>query len=58
MAAEVPNRYIFLWHDAFLGDSGPLRKTPPPMRKTGGYPFGKPHPSPLRKTAPEESQDY
>jgi hypothetical protein len=42
------NRYVFLWHAAFLGDSGATRKAPPPLRKTEGYPCGKPHPPPLR----------
>lgn len=32
------NRYIFLWHVAFVGEEGHLRKTPP-VRKTGGVPL-------------------
>jgi helix-turn-helix protein len=40
------NRYLFLWHIAFDGAEGELRKTPP-VRKTG--------PLPLRKTGGEES---
>ena len=38
------NGYIFLWHAAYLGDSGSFRKAPPPLRKTEGVP--------LRKTEP------
>jgi Helix-turn-helix domain len=30
------NGYVFLWHTAFLGEQGALRKTPPPLRKTEG----------------------
>jgi hypothetical protein len=32
------NRYIFLWHPAFDGDSGAARKAPPPLRKSEGVP--------------------
>lgn len=32
------NSYVFLWHPAFIGDSGELRKAPPPLRKTEGVP--------------------
>src|SRR5437660_664031 len=38
------NGYTFLWHTAFNGETGQLRKAPPPLRKTGGVP--------LRKTEP------
>ena len=33
------NRYSFLWHAAFVGDSGALRKVPP-IRKSEGVPPG------------------
>jgi len=42
------NRYVFLWHGAFDGEQGGLRKTPP-VRKTGGVPLRKTGPLPLRK---------
>jgi Helix-turn-helix domain len=48
------NRYIFLWHVAFDGQEGQLRKTPP-VRKTGGVPVRKTEPLPLRKTGTEEN---
>ena len=48
------NRYVFLWHVAFDGDEGQLRKTPP-IRKTGGVPLRKTGPLPLRKTGGEEN---
>jgi hypothetical protein len=48
------NRYIFLWHVAFDGEEGKLRKTPP-VRKTGGVPLRKTEPVPLRKTGAEEN---
>ncbi|MFN7994893.1 MAG: helix-turn-helix domain-containing protein [Bryobacteraceae bacterium] len=38
------NVYVFLWHEAFLGDLGSARKGPPPLRKTEGVA--------LRETAP------
>jgi hypothetical protein len=38
------NRYVFLWHEAFLGESGALRKAPPPLRKTEGVPPRKTEP--------------
>jgi len=48
------NRYIFLWHVAFDGDEGKLRKAPP-VRKTGGVPPRKTEPLPVRKTGAEEN---
>jgi hypothetical protein len=48
------NRYIFLWHVAFDGEEGKLRKTPP-IRKTGGVPLRKTGPLPVRKTGAEEN---
>jgi hypothetical protein len=38
------NGYVFLWHKAFLGDCGELRKAPPPLRKPEGVPPPKTEP--------------
>ena len=43
------NRYFFLYHPAFDGETGEKRKTPP-LRKTKGVPLRKTEPPPLRKT--------
>ncbi len=48
------NRYVFLWHLAFDGDEGKIRKAPP-VRKTGGVPLRKTEPLPLRKTGGKEN---
>ena len=48
------NRYVFLWHVAFDGEGGKLRKSPP-VRKTEGVPLRKTGPLPLRKTGGEEN---
>jgi hypothetical protein len=54
--------YTFLWHEAFAGEIGEKRKTPPlrktggvPARKTGGAPLRRIVPLPLRRTGDEES---
>jgi hypothetical protein len=38
------NGYVFLWHSAFLGEAGALRKAPRPLRKTEGVPPRKTEP--------------
>ena len=38
------NGYVFLVHAAFTGDTGELRKAPPPLRKTEGVPVRKTEP--------------
>ena len=48
------NNYVFLWHAAFEGQCGKLRKVPP-VRKTGDVRLRKTGPLPLRKTGDEES---
>jgi hypothetical protein len=46
--------YTFLWHEAFAGEIGDKRKSPP-LRKTGGVPPRKTGSPPLRRTGDEES---
>ena len=48
------NKYVFLWHAAFEGQCGKLRKVPP-VRKDGGVHLRKTESPPLRKTGGEES---
>ena len=48
------NRYFFLWHIAFEGEQGRLRKAPP-VRKTGGVPLRKSGPLPLQFSGGEDN---